>query len=128
MNFDDEGMTPNPDPNNKGIPQEPQPENTSDIEDELDALQGKKSKIKNIEIMLKKTFKIPEIETVNNNLDNLNDVLDYFEKRTDDIKAELINLLLSNREILQTMKEENAQKSRGEECSGGSSRDIEENK
>lgn len=65
---------------------------------------------------------------MNNNLDNLNDVLDYFEKRTDDIKAELLNLLLSNREILQTMKEENAQKSRGEEASAGSSRDIEENK
>lgn len=46
MNFDGEDMSPNPDPNNKGIPQEPQTENTTDIEDELDALEGKTNKTK----------------------------------------------------------------------------------
>jgi uncharacterized protein Yka (UPF0111/DUF47 family) len=40
-------------------------------------------------------------------LDQLNSVLDHIENQTDNIKDQLIQLLMSNREILKEMKEQN---------------------
>ncbi|XP_058816444.1 UPF0184 protein AAEL002161 [Topomyia yanbarensis] len=54
---------------------------------------------------------LDEFESVNNYLDSLNSALDAIEQRNDDLKAQLLNLLQSNREIRQSMQEENAKSS-----------------
>lgn len=48
-----------------------------------------------------------EIANVANNLDSLNSVLDTIEERADQIRAQLLELLSSNREIRQSLREEN---------------------
>lgn len=50
---------------------------------------------------------ISEIANVADNLDSLNSVLDTIEERADQIRAQLLELLTSNREIRQSLKEEN---------------------
>lgn len=49
-----------------------------------------------------------EIETVSNNLDSLNSALDFIEQRNDDIRAQLLELLSSSREIRQSIRDENS--------------------
>lgn len=48
-----------------------------------------------------------EFESVSAELDNLNSVLDTMESNVDNIKDQLISILMSNREILKELKEEN---------------------
>lgn len=48
-----------------------------------------------------------EIANVADNLDSLNSVLDTIEERADQIRAQLLELLTSNREIRQSIREEN---------------------
>jgi len=48
-----------------------------------------------------------EIDSVDSNLDSLNSVLDFIEQRTDNIKAQLLELLNSSREIRHSIIEEN---------------------
>lgn len=48
-----------------------------------------------------------EIANVADNLDSLNSVLDTIEERADQIRAQLLELLTSNREIRQSLREEN---------------------
>lgn len=50
---------------------------------------------------------VSEIANVANNLDSLNSVLDTIEERADQIRAQLLELLSSNREIRQSLREEN---------------------
>lgn len=45
-----------------------------------------------------------EIESVNDHLDSLNSALDAIEQRNDDIRAQLIELLNSNRAIRQELQ------------------------
>jgi len=52
-----------------------------------------------------------EIDSVDSNLDSINSVLDVIEQRTDNIRAQLLELLTSSREIRQSIIEENGQKS-----------------
>lgn len=47
-----------------------------------------------------------EIENVNTHLDSLNSALDAIEQRNDDIHAQLLELLSSNREIRQSLHAE----------------------
>lgn len=47
-----------------------------------------------------------EIEALNENLDDLNSVLDTIEQRADDMKTRLLELLMSNREIMKCLREE----------------------
>lgn len=47
-----------------------------------------------------------EIESVNNHLDSLNSALDAIEQRNDDIRAQLLELLNSNRAIRQELQEQ----------------------
>lgn len=48
-----------------------------------------------------------EIDNVDSNLDSINTVLDFIEQRTDNIRAQLLALLTSSREIRQSIIEEN---------------------
>lgn len=48
-----------------------------------------------------------EIENVSENIDVLNSALDSIEERADRIRAQLLELLSSNREIRQSIREEN---------------------
>jgi len=48
-----------------------------------------------------------EIDSVDSNLDSINSVLDFIEQRTDNIRAQLLELLTSSREIRQSIIEEN---------------------
>lgn len=48
---------------------------------------------------------LAEIEALNDNLDDLNSVLDTIEQRADDMKAKLLELLMSNREIMKSLRE-----------------------
>ena len=48
-----------------------------------------------------------EFESVSAEIDNLNSVLDKMESNVDNIKDQLISILMSNREILKELKEEN---------------------
>lgn len=57
---------------------------------------------------------VSEIANVANNLDSLNSVLDTIEERADQIRAQLLELLSSNREIRQSLREEN-EKNQGPE-------------
>lgn len=50
-----------------------------------------------------------EIDSVDSNLDSINSVLDFIEQRTDNIRAQLLELLTSSREIRQSIIEENGQ-------------------
>lgn len=50
-----------------------------------------------------------EIHSVDSNLDSINSVLDVIEQRTDNIRAQLLELLTSSREIRQSINEENDQ-------------------
>lgn len=50
-----------------------------------------------------------EIDSVDSNLDSINSVLDFIEQRTDNIRAQLLELLTSSREIRQSINEENDQ-------------------
>lgn len=52
-------------------------------------------------------FGYEEIANVANNLDSLNTALDTIEERADSIRAQLLELLASNREIRQSIREEN---------------------
>lgn len=52
-------------------------------------------------------FVFLEIANVDNNLDLLNSALDTIEERADRIRAQLLELLTSNREIRQSLREEN---------------------
>lgn len=49
---------------------------------------------------------LAEIESVNNHLDSLNSALDAIEQRNDDIRAQLLELLNSNRAIRQELQQE----------------------
>ncbi|KAJ6637255.1 UPF0184 protein [Pseudolycoriella hygida] len=49
-----------------------------------------------------------EIDSVDSNLDSINTVLDFIEQRTDNIRAQLLELLTSSREIRQSIIEENS--------------------
>lgn len=62
---------------------------------------------------------VVDFDSVNSYLDSLNSALDTIEQRNDDLKEQLLNLLQSNREIRQSMQEENAKRSDG--SGGGSS-------
>ncbi|KAM7350326.1 UPF0184 protein CG14818 [Cochliomyia hominivorax] len=53
---------------------------------------------------------LQEISAVNDSLDELSSVLDFFEQRTDNIIEQLKELLHSNREIRQELALENAAK------------------
>lgn len=48
-----------------------------------------------------------EIAEVANNLNSLEEALDEIEERADRIRAQLLELLTSNREIRQSIREEN---------------------
>lgn len=48
---------------------------------------------------------VAEFEAINAQLDQLNSVLDNLEQKTDDIRAELIQLLHSNREARRQFQE-----------------------
>jgi len=50
---------------------------------------------------------LEEFESVSAEIDNLNSVLDTMESNVDNIKDQLISILMSNREILKELKEEN---------------------
>jgi len=50
-----------------------------------------------------------EIDSVDSNLDSINSVLDVIEQRTDNIRAQLLELLTSSREVRQSIIEENGQ-------------------
>lgn len=54
-------------------------------------------------------FYFAEIANVANNLDSLNTVLDTIEERADQIRSQLLELLTSNREIRQSLREEYGQ-------------------
>ncbi|XP_055608167.1 UPF0184 protein AAEL002161 [Uranotaenia lowii] len=56
---------------------------------------------------------LDDFDSVNSYLDSLNLALDTIEQRNDDLKAQLLNLLQSNREIRQAMQEENAKRPPG---------------
>lgn len=56
-----------------------------------------------------------EIDSVDSNLDSINSVLDVIEQRTDNIRAQLLELLTSSREIRQSINEENGQHVNNEE-------------
>lgn len=64
-----------------------------------------------------RVFKVPflqfifqlEIHSVDSNLDSINSVLDVIEQRTDNIRAQLLELLTASREIRQSIHEENDQ-------------------
>lgn len=56
-----------------------------------------------------------EIDSVDSNLDSINSVLDFIEQRTDNIRAQLLELLTSSREIRQSIIEENGQSLSNEE-------------
>lgn len=45
-----------------------------------------------------------EIERVSNNIDSLNSALDLIEQRNDNIHAQLLELLKSNREVRQALQ------------------------
>lgn len=60
---------------------------------------------------------IVEIATVNNNLDSLNTALDVIEQRADSIRAKLLELLTSNREIYQSIQEEKEKENTEEQSS-----------
>lgn len=47
-----------------------------------------------------------EIAALNENLDNLNAALDTIEQRADDMKEKVLQLLMSNREIMKELREE----------------------
>lgn len=49
-----------------------------------------------------------EIDAVNEHLDSLNSALDAIEQRNDDIRAQLLDLLHSNREIRESMQQQQA--------------------
>lgn len=51
---------------------------------------------------------VAEIESVSNNLDSLNSALDFIEQRNDNIRAQLLELLSSSREIRQSIQAENS--------------------
>lgn len=50
-----------------------------------------------------------EIASVSDNLDSLASALDLIEERADRIREQLLDLLTSNREIRESLREENAQ-------------------
>ncbi|CAD7091009.1 unnamed protein product [Hermetia illucens] len=52
---------------------------------------------------------IAEIEAVNQSLDSLSNALDMIEERTDGIKARLLELLNSNKEIRESIVAEKSQ-------------------
>lgn len=54
-------------------------------------------------------FRIIEIEAVNQSLDSLSNALDMIEERTDGIKARLLELLNSNKEIRESIVAEKSQ-------------------
>uniref|UniRef100_A0A6B2EL37 Uncharacterized protein n=1 Tax=Phlebotomus kandelakii TaxID=1109342 RepID=A0A6B2EL37_9DIPT len=49
---------------------------------------------------------LDEIDLVNNSLDSLNSALDAIEQRADSMRSQLLELLMSNREILKELQEE----------------------
>lgn len=65
-------------------------------------------------------FSFLEYEQVSEELDNLNGILDTMESNVDNIKDQLLSILMSNREILKELKEEN-QKAKGDSDDGSSS-------
>lgn len=48
-----------------------------------------------------------EYESVSEELDNLNGILETMENNVDNIKDQLLSILMSNREILKELKDEN---------------------
>lgn len=50
-----------------------------------------------------------EIETVSNEIDSLNSFLDTIEQRNDNIRAQLLELLSSSREIRESIQAEQKQ-------------------
>lgn len=51
---------------------------------------------------------MPEIASVSDNLDSLASALDLIEERADRIREQLLQLLSSNREIRESLRQENA--------------------
>lgn len=58
-------------------------------------------------------FVCAEIESVSNNIDSLNSALDFIEQRNDNIRAQLMELLSSSRQIRLSLQEENSRKEEG---------------
>lgn len=58
---------------------------------------------------------------VDNNLDLLNSALDSIEEHADRIRAQLLELLSSNREIRQSIREENEKFGKDDTVDGSSS-------
>lgn len=71
-----------------------------------------------------------EIENVSDNIDLLNSALDSIEERADRIRAQLLELLSSNREIRQSIREENEKlqptNNDGNDDTSGSSSNVDE--
>lgn len=69
---------------------------------------------------------VSEIANVDNNLDLLNSALDTIEERADRIRAQLLELLTSNREIRQSLREEN-EKSQKDDNENSTLNDLNKN-
>ncbi|XP_055533908.1 UPF0184 protein AAEL002161 [Wyeomyia smithii] len=101
-----------PDPKEKNPKLNPPPEEMSAGSSQDEQTSGEENEDEDIEVSL------DEFDSVNNYLDSLNSALDMIEQRNDDLKAQLLNLLQSNREIRQSMQEEYAKGNDGSETNG----------
>ncbi|XP_065078200.1 UPF0184 protein AAEL002161 [Ochlerotatus camptorhynchus] len=98
-------MTPNPKENK--LKPGPSEESNSSGDERQQVASGEENEDEEIDVPL------DDFDSVNSYLDSLNSALDAIEQRNDDLKDQLLNLLQSNREIRQSMQEENAKRSGG---------------